>query len=224
MQGLMMLIALLAVTPGARTVTVLGTGEVEVKPERATVSVAVETEGRTADAAATDAGKRIDAVTKALRKLGVPEDAIRTTQYEVQPDYQPQERPELPPRLAGYRALQVLEVRVASLQRLGAVIDGAIAAGANRVMDLRLEAADPRAARRDALRKAVADARAEAEAVATAAGEKLGAPLSLSTMGEPSMPMPVDLRMAEMKATTVPAGPLTVTATVQAVYGLAEGR
>jgi uncharacterized protein YggE len=167
----------------------------------------------------------MDALIAALRQLRISGPLIRTTAYELQPEYanerpQPAERPG-PPRIVGYRAVNMVQVIVDSVPRVGAVIDAAIRAGANRVADLRFELKDPQAARTEALRLAVARARSEAEATARAAGQRLGAPLTITTHGQPQ---PMDrmamARAAEAVPTPIEAGTLTVAASVTITYRL----
>ncbi len=215
------------VAPPERTVTVSATATVEREPERAVLLLAVESTGTTAQQAAQANATRMDALIAALRQLRISGPLIRTTAYELQPEYanerpQPAERPG-PPRIVGYRAVNMVQVIIDSVPRVGAVIDAAIRAGANRVADLRFELKDPQAARTEALRLAVARARSEAEATALAAGQRLGAPVTITTHGQPQ---PMD-RMAmarsfagEAVPTPIEAGTLTVAASVTITYRL----
>jgi uncharacterized protein YggE len=213
------------VTPPQRTITVSATATVEREPERAVLLLAVESTGTTAQQAAQANATRMDALIAALKQLRIAGPLIRTTAYELHPEYanerpQPAERPG-PPRIVGYRAVNMVQVIIDSVPRVGAVIDGAIRAGANRVADLRFELKDPQAARAEALRLAVARARSEAESTALAAGQRLGPPLTITTHGQPQ---PMDrmamARAAEAVPTPIEAGTLTVAASVTITYRL----
>lgn len=206
-----------------RTVTVNASARVERAPDRAVATVAVETQAETAEAASQQNAQSMDAVLAALRNLGVSGEAMRTTGYRLNPVYIPAERGETGPRVGGYRAVNMVEIRVDSLDELGAIIDAAIAAGANRVASLHFELQDMESARLEAIGLAVEKARREAEVVARAAGQRLGLPHSIQTSSEVPFPRPmyaeraVAMDMAQAQ-TPIESGTVTVTAHVTIVY------
>ena len=131
-----------------------------------------------------------------------------------------------PPRIVSYRAVNMVEITVDTVARLGAIIDAAIGAGANRVTSIRFQLRDAHAAHVEAVQIAMRNARREAEAVAQAAGQRLGPPLNINTGGfqpPPPPPMPAyrmdAVEMAAAQAVTpMESGTLTVTANVHVVY------
>jgi uncharacterized protein YggE len=84
-------------------------------------------------------------------------------------------------RQEGYLAVHTLRVETERLDRIGALIDAALAAGANGVREVRYTSRDQESARRTAIAAAVARARTDAEAMAQAAGGRLGGLLEVST-------------------------------------------
>ncbi|HEX6306999.1 MAG TPA: SIMPL domain-containing protein [Longimicrobiales bacterium] len=213
-----------------RTLTVSTTGTIEKEPEIGVVMLAVESEAPNARAAAEANAERMTQLVTALRRAGVPERDIRTVSYELRPEYARQtERTEEPPRIAGYRAINMVQVTVDTVARLGGIIDTAIGSGANRVMNVSFRLRDAHAAHIEAAAIAMRNARREAEALAEAAGERLGPALNITTGGyhTPPPPMPVyaarEMDMA-VAATPVETGTLTVVATVNVVYQLAGPR
>ena len=213
-----------------RVINVNSVGTVQREPEKAVVTIAVESGAATAQAAAQANARKMDAVFVALRRLGIVPPKVRTVAYELQPVYQQPSReipnPE-PGRITGYRAINMVLVDVDTIARVGAVIDGAITAGANRVTNLSFELRDPEAARLEALRLAVAKARAEAEVLATAAGQKLGVPLNISSSSyyEPRQyRMQADMAVAAPAAppTPIEAGTLTINASVNIVFKMED--
>ncbi|HWV58634.1 MAG TPA: SIMPL domain-containing protein [Longimicrobiales bacterium] len=206
-----------------RTITVTATGTATRQPDRARVLLAVETVAVTADAATDANSRRMEAVFAALRALGLGPDQLRTTGFELYPEYardRPVDQPE--PRIVGYRARNSIQATVDDVTRVGEVLDAAISAGADRVMSLWFELQDPAAARADALRDAVAKARAEAEAIAGALGEPLGPVLDISTTGATPVRAPMPLAaardMAYAEAVPVEPGELDISAFVTAVF------
>lgn len=209
-----------------RTLTVVGTGTVEREPERAVVMLAVESEAPTAREASQANAELMDAVIAAIRDADIPEGDVRTVSYQLNPVYRrPPTEQGGTPEIGSYRAVNMVQVTVDDLDRLGRVIDTAIAAGANRVASLSFQLRDHDSARRAALEEAVANARAEAEAVASASDQRLGEPLSISTSMSrpipPPRPMAMDMVQARAEVDTpIETGSLTVTATVNIVYEL----
>lgn len=218
--------------PQERTVVVNATAFVEREPERAVVLLAVESTGASARVAAQLNATKMEALVAALRRLGLSGRNVRTTSYELQPEYAQRTRDEEvrgvsgPPRIVGYRAANMVQVTVDTVARVGGVIDASIQAGANRVAGLNFELRDPAAARVEALRLAVAKARTEAAAIAEAAGQRLGPPLNISTSGY-AQPQPMYRQRAEMDMaasapapTPIEAGTLSVGASVTITYRL----
>lgn len=210
-----------------RTLTVVGTGTVEREPERAVVLLAVESEAPTAREASQANAELMEAVIAAIRDAGIPEGDVRTVSYQLNPVYRrPPSGQGGTPEIGAYRAVNMVEVTVDDLDRLGAVIDASIEAGANRVASMSFQLRDHDSARRAALEEAVGNARAEAEAVAGASDQRIGEPLSISTSTSrpipPPRPMAMDMMVQARAAADTPieTGSLTVTATVNIVYEL----
>lgn len=213
--------------PPIRTITVSGTGTVLRQPDQAVVNLAVESFATSAEQAAGENAEKMDAMLKAVRQVGIPQDKIRTVSYQLNPEYDysqpPTPRQPGEQRLIGYRAINMVTVTIDDIRKVGPVIDAAIKAGGNRVMGINFQLKDPESARQDALRQAVEKARREAETLAAASGEKLGELLTLTTapMVEPPVPM---FRRAEAMAATAPVptpvepGQLEIQASVSATY------
>lgn len=213
--------ALAAQTQDTRnTITVTATATVEREPDRARLSFAVVSEGATAESASQANANLMTQVIAALRDMGLTGTAVRTTSIQISPRYSRGQGEE--PRIVGYTATNMVEATIDSLPRVGAITDGAIAAGANRVTGLMFELRQPDAARREALAMAMAKARAEAETVAAAAGRTLGPTLWIEVEPEQGVPMFRSMagraEMAQAMDTPVEAGTLNVSATVRVVY------
>lgn len=212
-----------------RTLSVTGTGTVQRQPDRAVVLVAVESRATTAKEAAAANARKMEAVYAALRAAGIVPPNVQTISYDLQPQYNQPDRSggEYVPRITGYVATNMVRVQVDDVNRAGAVIDAAIAGGANRIANLSFELKDTESARLEALRAAVAKARAEAEVVATAAGQVLGSPQSITSSSHWN-PQPMyrrEVAMMDMAAappTPVEAGNLTINATVNITYLLED--
>jgi uncharacterized protein YggE len=213
-----------------RVINVNATGTVQREPEKAVITVAVESDAATAQAAATANARKMEGVFAALRRAGIVPPKVRTIAYEMHPVYAPPTRdnPNPAPRVVGYRALNMVLVEVDTIARVGPVIDATVSSGANRIHNLSFELRDSEAARLEALKLATAKARNEAEVLAAATGQRLGPPVSISSSShfEPRQyrmeaQMRGDVAMAP-PPTPIEAGTLTITATVNIVYRMED--
>ena len=213
-----------------RVINVNAVGTVQREPERAVITVAVESNAANAQLAAQANATKMDAVFAALRRLGIVPPKVRTIAYELQPQYArpDRENPNQTLRVIGYRAINMVVVEVDSIKRVGTVIDATTAAGANRVANLSFELRDTESARLEALRIAVTRARQEAEVLAAASGQKLGPPINISSSShfEPRQyrmeAMAADAAMPPAPPTPIEAGSLTITANVHIVYRMVD--
>jgi uncharacterized protein YggE len=216
-------IALPAPQPSIR---VTGTGEVRAAPDQATADFAVETTATNAQEAAAANAQQMDRVIAALVRAGVPRDRIETRDYNVFPDYdqRPMEQGG-EPRIRGYRVMNTVSATTQDINRVGALIDAALAAGANRVNGVRFSLRDPQRFRAQAIQEATRRARADAQALASAMGVQLGMVREASTV-EVGYSGPVMMMaregMADASAQSAPTpinpGEQTVRATVMIVY------
>lgn len=153
-------------------ITVSGEGVVEVAPDTATVSLGVQRQAATTAEAIKAHAAAMNAVIAALKQAGVKDEGIKTTSFSVEPlyDYSVNGKP---PALVGYRVTNMVTCESQDLQRLGQLIDAAVAAGANQVNGITFTVKDVAALRATVIDKAVKDARAKADAAAKAAGVKI---------------------------------------------------
>lgn len=213
------------------TVTAEGTGEVSVAPDRAVIGFGVQQQAETAQAAQGQVNGAMNQILSSLRKLGVPANKVRTDRINLYPVYS-QQRPGEPNhelKVVGFRAANSLRVELelgAKGPAVGAVLDAAIAAGANSIEGISFEIADDRAHRAKALELAAADAKAKASTIAKALGSSLGSLRQASEGGVSSGPIrPMMMRMEAASgaaSTSVEPGEITLSTSVNVVYDLAS--
>jgi uncharacterized protein YggE len=177
---------------------ITATGSVEVTPDRARVTLGVDTEAKTAQEAAQANAALQTRIIEAVRKAGIPAASIRTSGYNVAPrqEYIPSTRTW---RVDGYQVTNLVVIVVEPVGKAGEVIDAALSAGANRVAGLTFEVKDATAAREEAMTKAVERARREADIVAKAAGGTVAGLLELSVNSFDNSPRPM-MEMAMMRS------------------------
>ena len=202
-----------------RTITVVGKGEVSVKPDMAELTVGVQATAPTLAAANQKANTDMDAVVKSLKSNGVADKDIQTASYNVSPQRDNNNK------VTGYQVTNTVRVKIRDLSKAGPTLDAAVGAGANQVYGISFTLADPSAAEKAARQAAIDNAKSRAGDYAAQAGASVGQVLQISeTIGGPTPLVQFDTaaKPAAMAAAAVPvqAGELTVTTQVQVVYAL----
>ncbi len=202
-----------------RTIEVNGSGETRTSPDTADLDVAIDTQAKTAEEAASSNAALATKVIDALKSMLGDKGKITTGGYSLNPEYD--QRPSEKPRIIGYAAQNSVTVHTGALELVGALIDSAITAGANRINSLDFTVKDDTKARTEAIAIATRDARAQADALASALGVKLGKVLKATTVSE-ARPIPVRMgramAMSANVATPVEPGEVKVPATVSLTF------
>ena len=202
----------------ARVITMAGHGEVRATPDTAMLSAGVSTQAPTAAAALAANNSRMQAVMAAIKKLGVSDKDIRTSNFSVSPQYANPGGDA--PRVTGYQASNQVDVRLEDVAKLGTTLDALVTAGANQMHGVSFLIRNDAELLSQARAAAVADARAKAETFAKAAGVNLGAILSIGEEGYQS-PRPLYAMQAPVamaKAVPVAMGEQSVGADVTIVW------
>lgn len=150
-------------TPDQPTIVTTGDTILTRAPDRAYVQVGAEGQGGKPAAAEQESAKVMTALQAAIKAIGIPQDALRTSSFSLQPRYDN----------SGGRtfiARHVIEVRVDDLTKLPDVIDAAGQTRATNVSSLRFDLKDRNRVELEALAAAVKDASERAQVIATAAG------------------------------------------------------
>jgi uncharacterized protein len=196
-------------------IEVVGHGEIRVPPDRATVILSVETKGPVAAAVAAANARVQRRVLDTLKALGYSGTLVSTVGYNVEPDYEPMANAPQPKQV-GYVSRNSVQVTLTQLDRVGPVIDAALARGANSVQDIAFDASNTDAPRQRALAQATASARGDATAIATSMGGTLGRLVSVATQGQfrPMQLSQVKVAYRSDAVTPINPGEITVEASV----------
>ncbi len=199
-----------------RVISVSGEGRVFIRPDLAIVTLGVELSNPDIAAAQREASQRMEAVLAELKARGIPEEKIKTVSYSiwVERNY---EQPDQP--ITGYRVFHLVEVQVQPVDRVGEIIEAAVAAGANSISGISFTVADPSAVIRQARELAMRDARERASHLAQLAGVTLGAPVRITEGGAFPPPVPVEAR-AGAGAGPMPPGETVVSVVVTVDYAI----
>ena len=210
----------------ATTFNLAAYGEVRVAPDMANITLGVMTEGKTAQEAMQQNAAKMTQVVAALRRAGIAERDIQTSNLNLNAQYQYRENQ--PPVLVGYQASNNVTVRVLDLNRLGSAIDAVVSAGANQIHSIGFGLQDPKAAEDEARRRAVAALQSKANLYAEATGYRLNRLVNLTEGGgyaaPPPRPMPMLARaeMAQDASTPVQGGELVVRIDISGMFQLSR--
>ncbi|WP_454193108.1 SIMPL domain-containing protein [Paenibacillus sp. Marseille-Q7038] len=160
-------------------VSVVGKGEISVKPDIAYLYIGVNTEGKTAVEAQKANAKKMQSLTNLLKKTWKLESKdIQTNQFYVQPDYTYSEKEGR--KLKGYSASHSLKISYRNLDKVGELLDSAAKAGVNQIDNIQFSIENRDAFETAVIEKAMANANLKAGAIAKVAGRSLGIVLSVS--------------------------------------------
>ena len=149
------------------TIAVTGSGKVNVVPDVADVNLGVVVQDPKAKVARETGAAAMTKVVAALKALGIDDKDIQTSIVSLNPVYDYQSTTQ---RITGYQLQNQVSVTVRDLDKLSAVLDDSIAAGATTVNGVSFDVADRAAAESKAREAAMADAKAKADTLARAAG------------------------------------------------------
>jgi uncharacterized protein YggE len=201
------------------TITVSGSGKVSVAPDVADVYIGVSIQKPTVKDARAGAASAMTAVLASVKKNGVADKDITTTNVSLTPVYDYNSNGAAP-RLVGYQWSNTVKITVRNLDKLAAVIDDSATAGATTVQGISFRLNDPKPLETQARQAAMTDARAKAEALAGSAGVTIKGVASIS---ETSSSTPVYYNeakydMAAAASTPIQTGTTDVTIQVTVSY------
>lgn len=186
-------------------VVTTGDGIVQATPDRAWITVTAESRAANPRDAQRKNADAMKPVHDRLRADGIPEDAIKTTVYDLQPDWDYSNNRRV---LRGYVARNTIDVRIDDVDRVGELLDLVVNAGATSVENVRFDLKDRERYAREALRLAVADARARATAAAAGAGMMVDRVIRIDEQGVSTPPLPVRRETFQVDAVAAAAPPV----------------
>lgn len=208
-------------TPGDGTLlSVSAQAEASRVPDVAALSTGVVTQAADANAALRANAEQMKRVMAAIRAAGIAEKDVQTSGIHVNPQYRYAENQ--PPTITGYQASNTVSIKVRDVARLGEVLDGLVASGANQVSGPSFEIDQPEAVYDEARRAALEKARRRAEMYARSLDMRVRRIVSISEGGGFVRPMPMLKAMAmdRQEASPVSPGETTLSASLDVVFEL----
>jgi len=190
-----------------RTISVTGTGIAKARPDTASISIGVVSDGATARVALDQNTAAMSAVSAALKTKAVEPKDIQTVDFSVRPKFQHFKNGK-PPAITGYRVVNSVRITVRDLKNLGAILDQTVSLGSNRINGITFSVAEPVKLEDMAREAAMADARHKAQLYAHAGLTRLGKVLTITEDITTSPPTPRFARAAlRSEAASVPIAP-----------------
>lgn len=182
-------ISVLTQTKGEPMV-VTDTGKVTVVPDIAKVSFGIEAQGQNLKQVQDSVNKKSKTLTDAFKKLGIDEKDIKTTNYNVNPEYDYQSNPY---KINGYRVSTSYEVKITDFEKVNDALTIATESGANIVGNISFEVNDKTKEEytQEAREEAVKLAKEKAEGLAKASGITLGKIINVTESFGVDYPRPV---------------------------------
>jgi len=202
-----------------------GEGRAYGPPDVVFLRLGVTTEKTTVAEARESAASAMSGVIDSLKRNGLQDKDIQTTQFSVQPQYDFTNRVQT---LRGYRVTNTVTAKIKKLDTAGKVIDDAAAAGGNAVViqSISFSIEDQDALQKQAREAAVAQAKERATQLARNAGVSLGKVQSISESAQSVMPQAEAALLAAPRAiggdtaTPVQTGELVVVVHVTMLYAI----
>lgn len=170
------------------------TGEVSRVPDVAIISAGVVSRASTATAALSDNADRMGRVLEALKRAGVADRDIQTSNVSLNPEYRyPQDQS---PQLVGYTASNTVTIRFRDIRSSGKILDALVKEGANQINGPTLVVDKPEQALDEARAKAIASGRARAEMYARSLGMRVVRVVSVNESSGYAPPPPMPVMMA----------------------------
>jgi len=187
---------------------VTGSGTVYAKADIANIEVGLKTEAKkTAAEATTESTKKMNEIITEVKKLGIDEKDIKTTNYNLNPvyNYTNQKGQEL----IGYEVTQNLSLKIRDLSKIGDVITKTTEKGANQIGNINFTIDDEFTLKNQARELAIQKAKEKATLIAKQSGMRLGEVKSVSENSDQMPPIMFSYSNAKMdSASGAASGPI----------------
>jgi uncharacterized protein len=167
------------------------TGEVSRVPDLAIITAGVVAKAPTASAALQESASRMQRVVAALKRAGIADRDIQTSNVNLNPEYRYPENQS--PQLTGYTASNNVTVRFRDVRTSGRILDALVGEGANQISGPNLTIDNTDAALDEARAKAIAVGRERAQAYARSLGMRVVRLVALSETGGNSIVQPLPM-------------------------------
>ncbi len=190
-----------------RTITVSAEGKTVASPDIGETSFSVISQGKNPDELSSQNNTKMSAVIQNLKSQGIDEKDIKTSGYNLSPDYQ-YDASTRRNYINGYTLNQTVLVKIRDLSKAAKVVGGVTPLGVNQIGGISFTVDDLEKFLADARADAFKKARTKANEMASENGARLGQVLNISE--SQNVPIPFMNERAAM-------GPMSVTASAPTI-------
>ncbi|MBV9178117.1 MAG: SIMPL domain-containing protein [Nitrososphaeraceae archaeon] len=162
-------------TSNPNTLFVTGTANTRVKPDKVMLTIGVETNNKTADAALVANSKIMNKVIDALKTAGVKENETSTSSLSIFPNYNYSRPSDTVGKITGFTVSNLIQIQSMNIRNVSRWIDMAVAAGANTVNSVDFTLSDKRLdeTKNSLIKQAIDNARTKADIATSVLGLKV---------------------------------------------------
>jgi len=162
-------------TSNLNTLFVTGTANTKLKPDKVILSLGVETNNKTANAALVANSKIMNKVIDALKTAGVKENETSTSSLSISPNYNYSRPSDTVGKITGFTVSNLIQIQSTNIRNVSKWIDTAIASGANTVnsVDFTLSNKKLEETKNNLIKQAIDNAITKANIAASALGLKV---------------------------------------------------
>lgn len=211
-----------------RTISVSAEGKTAVTPDLAQSSFSVISRGKNPEDLADTNNEKVSAVIGFLKAQGLPDADIKTTSYNLTPDYQYDENTRRN-YITGYTLTQTVSVKMRDFKKIPSILAGLTPLGVNQIGGISFTVENPETFLGVARAQATLRAKQKAETMARENGTRLGRVMSISESSG-GFPMPyydaygrggaLEMASKAISAPTIEPGSEEITNVVTITYEL----
>jgi len=165
-------------------------GKIIAKPDIAKINFSVVTQGIEATAVQTENNQKMQKVIDFVKKQGIVDKDIQTTNYSLNPQYDytwcrksKDDTRYCSPKIIGYELTQSVEVKIRDFDKINIIIGGLSDAGANQISNISFSLDEPEDYKNQARIEALKKIEKRAQLLSKETSLKLGKIVSVSESG-----------------------------------------
>ena len=214
------------ITSSPNRLTVTGEGKAYAKSDVAILELSVVTQNKDVKLVQTENDSKMQKVVNFLKESGIEEKDIKTTQYNLQPQYdyswcRTSETPVYcPPKLVDYILTQTLEVKIRDFAKIGDIVGNLTSVGVNQISSINFTIENIDEIMAQARKQAIEKAQSKALAISQATGVKLGKIVEISEGNNYNPPLRTMMAkdVSENVSAPIEAGTNEITLNVSLTY------
>ncbi|MDP4145029.1 MAG: SIMPL domain-containing protein [Bacillota bacterium] len=193
-----------------------GLGTIKASPDIATVYIGVITEDKNLQTAQEENAIKSTSVINGLYRMNIPKQDISTAAYTIEPQYNYIDGKQ---EFRGYRVSNTLNVKIRDLSKVGAIIDDAVANGANNISNINFTVENPEVYYNNALKLALKDSIEKAKAITNTLGVSLNeVPLRILELSTVPSAESTSLQKAYSATTPILPGEISIIARIETIF------